>query len=993
MTEPLKILMLEDHATDAEIVERLLKKQKLHFEFRLAMNKDEYLQALDQFQPDVILSDNSLPQFNATEALEIIQRRSLYIPFILVTGAVSEEFAAGIIKLGANDYILKDRLARLPAAIDAALKQRKTEKGIADYRYALDQSSIISITDQKGIIKYANDNFCKISKYSAGELIGQDHRIINSGFHLKPYINNLWTTIANGNIWRGEFRNKAKDGSIYWVDATIVPFLNKEGKPYQYLAIRIDITQRKKAEEELAEKEFFLRESQRAGNVGSYKTNFITGYWQSSETLDSIFGIDKNYDRSIAGWMEIVHPDDKQKLDEYLRLEVIGKRKSFNKEYRIVKINDKQTKWVYGLGDVKFDDSGNVTELIGTIQDITQQKNAEESLLQSETNLRTIFENTDTGFYLLDIEANIIAFNKKVNQFAKLSFGFELEEKRNLIKLFTPERQQQFADMLSEIIKGSNFNYEINYPQTDGTIIWYSVNANQVCESNGKMVGICVSVNDITERKKAEDKISESEENFRRLFNESADPILLLDDTGFTDCNHSAFSILGYSSSQEVLNKKPWDISPEKQPDGRLSTEKAEAMIAKALQQGYNKFEWVHTKSDGTEFPVEVMLTPIKLKGKQSFYTLWRNIAERKKSEEEMLRLSSILEATSDFVNIAAVDQRIVFLNKAGRIALGFGEREDLLQTKISDYSPDWANEIILKEGIPAALKTGKWIGETAFLTRGGVEIPISQVVVAHNNSNGELQYLSTIARDISVQKESEEKLKKYSAELQISNSELERFAYVASHDLQEPLRMVTSFLNLLEKRLDGQLDGTNKQYMNFAVDGADRMKILIKDLLQYSRVGSNKENFAATDLNEVMEYVTRVLKEDIKKNQAVVTVNPMPVITANKTLINQLFINLISNALKYHDGKEPLIEVGTTEKPDYWTFYVKDNGIGIDPKYFDKIFIIFQRLHNKNEFSGTGIGLAICKKIVDVHKGKIWVESEAGKGSTFFFSIPKNKI
>src|ERR1035437_10673159 len=141
-----------------------------------------------------------------------------------------------------------------------------------------------------------------------------------------------------------------------------------------------------------------------------------------------------------------------------------------------------------------------------------------------------------------------------------------------------------------------------------------------------------IGVNNITERKKAEDAISESEETFRRLFNESADSILLLDDTGFTDCNQSAVSILGYSSSQEVLNKKPWDISPEKQPDGRLSTEKAEAMIAKALQQGYNRFEWVHTKSDGTEFPVEVMLTAIILRGKQSFYTIWRDLSERKKA-------------------------------------------------------------------------------------------------------------------------------------------------------------------------------------------------------------------------------------------------------------------------------------------------------------------------------------------------------------------------
>ncbi len=251
---------------------------------------------------------------------------------------------------------------------------------------------------------------------------------------------------------------------------------------------------------------------------------------------------------------------------------------------------------------------------------------------------------------------------------------------------------------------------------------------------------------------------------------------------------------------------------------------------------------------------------------------------------------------------------------------------------------------------------------------------------------------LFILSTDITHRKKADEKLKEYAEDLKSSNTELERFAYVASHDLQEPLRMVSSFLNLLENRIEDKLDETSKQYISFAVDGSKRMKTLIQDLLMYSRIGSNIDNFTSVDLNEVMLYVTQVLEEEIQKKKAIINVKPLPVIAANNSLISQLFQNLIINALKYHDDTPPEIEIGCNETYDNSVFYVKDDGIGIDPKFFEKIFIIFQRLHNKTEYSGTGIGLAICKKIVDIHKGKIWVESFPGNGSTFYFSIPKTK-
>jgi PAS domain S-box-containing protein len=226
--------------------------------------------------------------------------------------------------------------------------------------------------------------------------------------------------------------------------------------------------------------------------------------------------------------------------------------------------------------------------------------------------------------------------------------------------------------------------------------------------------------------------------------------------------------------------------------------------------------------------------------------------------------------------------------------------------------------------------------------------------------------------------------------ELAASNAELERFAYIASHDLQEPLRMVSSFLQLLQKRYGGRLDEKADQYIHYAVDGAERMKTLILDLLEYSRVGSGGEAFANVDTGVVLKEVANIFHGIIAAEGAKIDIGPMPIVWGDQGQLTQLFQNLLGNALKYHGDRKLLIQVAAKEEPGFWQFAVKDNGIGIDPQFFDKIFVIFQRLHTKTDYSGTGIGLAVCKKIVERHGGKIWVESVPGEGSTFYFTIAK---
>jgi PAS domain S-box-containing protein len=260
-----------------------------------------------------------------------------------------------------------------------------------------------------------------------------------------------------------------------------------------------------------------------------------------------------------------------------------------------------------------------------------------------------------------------------------------------------------------------------------------------------------------------------------------------------------------------------------------------------------------------------------------------------------------------------------------------------------------------------------------------GVEIPVEIGLNPIETDEGLFVLASVV--DITERKRSE-------TELRRSNEELERFAYVASHDLQEPLRMVGSYVQLLAKRYRGKLDADADDYIGFALDGALRMQRLIEDLLAFSRVGTRGAALLATDADVVLEAALGSLKLAIEEAAGAVTHDRLPTVLADAGQLEHLFLNLISNAIKFRRAEPPRVHVAAARGDGVWRFSVRDNGIGIEPQYFERIFILFQRLHAREDYPGTGIGLAIAKKIVERHGGRIWVESEPGRGSTFFFTL-----
>ena len=353
-------------------------------------------------------------------------------------------------------------------------------------------------------------------------------------------------------------------------------------------------------------------------------------------------------------------------------------------------------------------------------------------------------------------------------------------------------------------------------------------------------------------------------------------------------------------------------------------------------------------------------------------------------------RYRGLLEAAPDAMVVVNQDGEIVLLNLQAEKQFGYS-RDELVGQKVTNIIPEGFAERLIADDLRTdeealAQQIGTGI-ELIALRKDGSEFPIEIMLSPLESAEGIL--VTAAIRDITIRKAAEATLFQKVDELHRSNEELGQFAYIASHDLQEPLRMVASYTQLLSRRYKGQLDDDADEFIAYAVDGASRMQRLIEDLLSYSRVGTKGTDLFATSSETALEKALMNLRLSLEETGAEVTHDPLPNVMADEVQLIQLFQNLVGNAIKYQSSGAPRVHVSAVRTaPKRWNFSVKDNGLGIDPQYFEKIFGMFQRLHRRDEFAGTGIGLAICKKIVERHGGTISVESNPGEGSTFHFAL-----
>lgn len=1139
----LKILYLDEEGCDVFQINEALQKAPFSFEEKLIDSKEEFKKYLDEFSPDIILSEQRSGSFSSTHALEILKKRGLNIPLILVSDYLPIEQIVDIIKAGASDYVNKDDPERLLVAIHLALEKQRIEKEREEYIHKLEIAETrfraliehavdaVVILNTEGQPIYASPSIKKVLGYTQEETLDlslytvvhpDDRQLITERMSeclTKPGVSlpliQCRCKHKNGNwVWyEGTITNMLHDPAIHgivdnfhdisdkkaaelelrvseekyrflfeysaspkWifdletqqildVNATAVKVygysreefvrmttmdlkppeeLERMAKIHQNLkdleglvhfgiftqlkkdGSRIkaevsghkvhfnnrwcmvidsfDVTERENTLQQLKDSEEKLSSAQKIAKLGYWKFDLNDSqiYW--SDQIYKIFGVRKEtFTPSLDNLLASIHPDDKENFYKK-RQETFKMVQDQEVEYRIV-LPDGTVKWIHENGKFLKDKQGRPLVFEGIAQDITSHKLLELSLEESRIRYEMISNATSDAIWDWDFKKNKAY---RGDRFQTI-FGHTVKE-NNLEDDFWksnihPEDRERVTANVEEAIKStqSNWSLEYRFRKADNSYAYVLDRGFFIRDENGKAIRLAGGMQDITERKELEDLLEKAAKLAR---------------IGSYEYNIENNHAMYWSAITKEIH--------EVEIDCVLTLEKIRDFYKAGADLELFTESFNNAVEKGIPFDIEIPIITgkgnnrwIRVIGETEFvngkcarvYGSVQDIDQRKKAEEA-LRISNkryaiVAKATNDSIwDWDFETNRVERPDKPLESLLGYQnisalEVDSFWQSHV--HPDDWKRITESRDLLFENPKENYWEDEYRFLKPDGSYATVYDRGYIIRNDNGKAIRMIGASRDISKLKENELQLKLLNNQLEarakelvVSNQELEQFAYVASHDLQEPLRMVTNFLTQIEKKYNDILDEKGKTYIHFAVDGAKRMRQMILDLLEFSRAGRNIDQTEVVDLNVLVKDILNLYQKEIGETKAKVKISHLPTLAVPKTGISQVFQNLISNSLKYNQLKKgviPEVSICTKDFETHWQFEVKDNGIGIDSQYFEKIFIIFQRLHDRSEYSGTGIGLAITKKIVENLGGTIWIESEIGKGTSFFFTISKKVI
>jgi PAS domain S-box-containing protein len=735
------------------------------------------------------------------------------------------------------------------------------------------------------------------------------------------------------------------------------------------------------------------------------------------------------------GWLQGIHPDDRERVfAEWYQ--AAQQQLPFKSEYRFQGINCDRISWVFGQAVAQMGENGEVKNYVGTITDITERKQVEEeNRLLNETLERRVAQRTaqieiynqklqkeivdreKTALALLELtqlqnailnSANYTIIStatdgtiKTFNRAAQELLGYSLEEVAGKVTpeiIHDPVEVCQRSEILSQELgtkiepgfevfvararRGKVDENEWSYIRKDGSRFPIRLSVTALFDSEGSINGFLGIGQDISDRKQAEQELRD----LTIAMQNAVEGISRLDTDGrYVNVNRAYAHKCGYEP-EEMLGMA-WQLTVHPEDLDRLVLAYQEMLVT-----GKVEAEARGVRKDGSVFYKQItMISACNDRGIfNGHHCFMKDITDRKITEaalqESEFKYRQIVELAEEGIWVIDRNTRTTYVNRAMVRMLGYTEAE-MLGLSFFDFMDEEAKQDAnykmerRKQGIADK-------HEFKLKNKNGKDVWTYLSASPVMDDRGNMLSCCALVYNISDRKATEQQLLQLTEDLQRSNEQLEQFAYVASHDLQEPLRAVTSYAQLLAQRYQNNLDDRADKYINYIIGGATRMHQLINDLLAYSRSGRGKE-FEPTDCNITVQKSLSNLQMAIAETQAAIACDAMPTVMADESQLVQLFQNLIGNAIKFCRHDIPSIHISVSQQDREWQFSVRDNGIGIAPEYAERIFIIFQRLHSRREYDGTGIGLAICKRIVERHGGRIWVDSREAKGATFYFTIP----
>ncbi len=856
-------------------------------------------------------------------------------------------------------------------------------------------------------------------------------------------------------------------GRRWFSEASGAPIRNAEGKVIGGVAVTVDITERKRAEEALRESEARLNLALRSAGMGAWHWDITANRRHFSDQACHLLGIDPTVFTGVAEeFFEVVHPDDRETIRTALA-RTLEQDVPYETNYR-VPWPDGDVHYITARGKLVRDDEGRPVRLNGIIWDVSEQKRAEETLRTTVQRFHEILSNIFSGILVVTEDDRIEFANQN------LCDQFDIAEApSDLIGLTAKEMLQKvlpayaepegYSARIQQILSQGQRIEDEEVLMHDGQVLLRDYIPILV---DGKPRGRMWQHRDITERKRAEEELRKAHDELElRVQERTAELVSANEDlrkqAALLDLSHDAIFVADSADVVSFWNKGAEDLYgfTREQAIGNTACEflqtrfpeSLERVVSQVIDMGQWAGELRQTTSRGKELVVESRwaLQPGKDGEPAGFLEVNRDITSRKIVEERFRKADRAYRMLSE-CNQAVIRQaeesellhhicRIVVEVGGYRMAwVGFAEHDEKKTVRpVAHAGYDdgylykagitWADEEKGRGPTGTAIRTGETcISKNAFQNplfepwrmdayqRGfasSIALPLAiegktagaltiyapepdafdeREVLFLKNLSENLAYGITSIRSTTERRRSEEALKVYTARLELVNVELQDFAFVAAHDLQEPLRKIQTFCDMTVKRCTPVLDSTSKDYLDRVIKSASRMRQLLSDLLQFSQVATKPAPLEKIDLVKIVRVAVDVFEETVKNTGALVDIENMPSIEADESQMLRLFQNLIGNALKFHSGETPHIKVyGKLDRKGICEIFVKDNGIGFDPKFGERIFKPFQRLHGRGEYDGTGMGLSICRKIVERHGGTIGAESEPGKGSTFIIRLP----